>query len=87
MYEKLLFKTLIVAHINELNKVRSGYRAICDDLQYQLNCVHSSVSLKVGRKITMIPRKIRTLIRVWKNNGWHCVVGIIKEQYLWGAKK
>ena len=87
MYEKLLFKTLIVAHINELNQVRSGYRAICDDLQYQLNCVHSSVSLKVGRKITMIPRKIRTLIRVWKNNGWHCVVGIIKEQYLWGAKK
>lgn len=87
IYEKMLFKTLIVANINELKKVRSGYRVKCDDLQYQLNCVHSSVSFKVGRKLTLIPRKIRTLIRVWQNDGWHCVVHIIKEQYLWRVKK
>lgn len=34
-----------------------------DKLQYDLDCVHNSVSFRIGRRITWLPRKARGLVR------------------------
>ena len=40
-----------------------------DQLQYDLDCVHSSVSFRVGRVITWAPRKVRGGVRCLKEHG------------------
>ena len=40
-----------------------------DRLQYDLDCVHNSVSFRLGRAITWLPRKVRGGVRCYKEHG------------------
>lgn len=45
-----------------------------ESLEMQLRDVHNSVSFRIGRKITWLPRKIRGGIRCYKENGFRYTV-------------
>ena len=44
------------------------------DIEYQFHCMKNSTAFKIGRSITYIPRKIRTIVRVYREEG---IKGII----------
>ena len=50
-----------------LPRQETGCRS--DQLQYDLDCVHNSVSFRVGRVITWAPRKLRGGVRCLKEHG------------------
>ncbi len=60
--ENELFKQ-IIANSGE------DYRQAMKQLQYDLDCVHNSVSFRVGRAITWAPRKVRGGVRCLKEHG------------------
>jgi len=40
-----------------------------DTLQYDLDCVHNSVSFRIGRAVTWLPRKVRGGVRCFRDHG------------------
>lgn len=56
----------------ELNKQKTETDKLKNQnarLQYDLDCVHDSVSFRIGRAITWVPRKLRGGVRCLRDNG------------------
>lgn len=49
-------------------------------LQYQLDCVHNSVSFRVGRSITWLPRKIRGGVLCYRDHGMEYTMRYTKKR-------
>ena len=62
----------IHCYIGELRRVQNEIEKCNSEintLQYDLDCVRSSVSFRIGRALTFLPRKLRGGIRCLKENG------------------
>ncbi|MDD3252716.1 MAG: glycosyltransferase [Lachnospiraceae bacterium] len=84
--QRYLFEVVIMADLDEIARLKNVRLKNAEDkvhdLEYQFNCMQNSVSYRVGRIITCIPRKIRTCCRVFMRGGVCEVLQIIKEKYL-----
>ena len=60
--ENELFLQLIANH-------GEYFKQAAKQLQYDLNCVHASVSYRIGRAITWVPRKVRGGVRCYQEHG------------------
>ena len=79
--ESVLFQKLIADNYlsfeaatqnKEADKLRQELekqKKCADTLQYDLDCVHNSVSFRVGRAITCFPRKVRGGVRCLRDHG------------------
>ena len=56
-------------HNEELKKHNEELKKHADRLQYDLDCVHDSVSFRIGRGITWLPRKVRGGARCLRDHG------------------
>lgn len=66
---------------NRLKRIRSELNNCKMDLKLakgDLQCIHNSVSFKIGRAVTWMPRKIRGGIRCYKENGMSYTINRIK---------
>lgn len=66
--------------IDDFRKQKDDLNRRNMDLQYQLDCARCSVSFRIGRIITCIPRKVRTFLRYWKHYGFKGAMELLKEK-------
>ncbi len=70
-FERIL-ETMGKTAVEELKKQKAETDELKEQnarLQYDLDCVHASVSFRVGRTITWAPRKLRGGVRCYKEHG------------------
>ena len=63
------FENYDVAYLSEKSAEADKLKRQVARLQYDLDCVHNSVSFRVGRAITFIPRKLRGGVRCYLDHG------------------
>ncbi len=63
------FENYDVAYLSEKSAEADKLKRQVARLQYDLDCVHNSVSFRVGRAITFIPRKLRGGVQCVKDHG------------------
>ena len=63
------FENYDVAYLSEKSAEADKLKRQVARLQYDLDCVHNSVSFRVGRAITWAPRKVRGGLRCCRDHG------------------
>jgi hypothetical protein len=69
--ENELFKQIVVSG-QELSHTKRELSRTRDELnrrEYDLDCVHASASYRIGRAVTWLPRKVRGVVRSFKEHG------------------
>ena len=65
--EKELFDQLVKERVC-LEASSESQKQRADTLQYDLNCIHNSISFHIGRAITWLPRKVCGGVRCFRDN-------------------
>lgn len=68
--EEELFKQIIARYqVDKLQKELTTERIRADRFESDFNCIRHSISFRIGRAITWLPRKIRGGVRCYRENG------------------
>ena len=68
-FEEILTRNVCIREAETLRNENRKLKVKLDRVQYDLDCVHASVSFRVGRAITWAPRKLRGGVRCFQDNG------------------